>query len=122
VQHIAPGDNNFGLLSGIAHTRRRNPDDPPGAMARVRLPERCEVACVTQLCDELRAAVLTGEVVIDAREVTAIDAVGAQLLCAAAAALRAQDRRLAWEASSPALRDAIGVLGLGAAVELPAET
>lgn len=88
-------------------------------MNPLALPGAFDISAVTVAAAGLIEALAGGELAIDGRAVTRIDAAGLQLLCAAVATARTTGRRVRWVGASPVLVAGAATLGLTAALELP---
>lgn len=86
----------------------------------VSLPGLVDITAVTAIAGELVHALDAGELALDARQVTRIDAAGMQLLYAAVVAARDRGHRVHWVGASRAVNEAAATLALAAVLELPA--
>lgn len=96
----------------------RNADDVWDVRS-VSLPSLFDIKAVTTVAVELLDAVQAGDLVLDARPLTRIDAAALQLLYAAVAAARARGAHVTWAGSSAVLDEAARVLALAEALDLP---
>jgi anti-anti-sigma regulatory factor len=78
------------------------------------------IRTAAKVAEDLRAALKSGAIRVDASAVEQVDSAGVQLLVAAIATAGARGAPFEWVAVSGALRDAAGHLGLSGALRLPA--
>lgn len=78
----------------------------------LRLPDVLDIEVVTTLGADVRAAVASDRLVVEAGDVARIDTAGIQLLCAAVIAAKARGIAIEWTAVSQPVRDAAQSLGV----------
>lgn len=81
-------------------------------MREIRLPKTFDITAVSAVAAELTEALGHGDVQLDAGAVVKVDAAALQLLCAAAAAARAQEARLTWTSVPAVVADGAHTLAL----------
>jgi anti-anti-sigma regulatory factor len=91
-----------------------------GEGALVVLPADCRMAAQTALKEELLGALKAGAIMLDGAGVERADTAALQLLVVFRRELDKQGGTLSWRASSEALNEAAGLLGLAQILELPA--
>jgi anti-anti-sigma regulatory factor len=91
-----------------------------GEAVAVVLPVDCRIGAQAALQAELAQALQGGAVELDGSQVERVDTAALQLLVLLRRALDGRGGTLAWRASSTALNDAAGLLGLARILELPA--
>lgn len=89
-------------------------------MPAISLPGSFDITAVIGVASDLADALGRGGLVLDARQVSRVDAASLQLLCAAVATARARGVQVGWVGASAALTDGARTLGLTAALGLPA--
>lgn len=91
------------------------------SVVRVRLDEILDISAVGELRDELLASLESGQAVeLSAAAVERIDTAALQVLSAFCKDARDRAQQVTWHEPSPALIEAVGLLGLNELLDLEA--